>query len=576
MPYTEVVRLLTCLEPFSDSSPVLLKDSGTQKIFVEASLLDTLGPGARDAVAAVIDFAVRAIRDASGAEAADEAERMLREWADREKHLSAGYLRDLLEQHRLGAKLLDSLESFSKTMPADTLASLKFKEMPLPVRAAIMEGVQKAAEMMETIAGLPEMGDGELRPDSKVLRLETVQKVQKTMAQAIHHWGAAILAALPFGASRRVQVSVLSAIHTLLQATKPKRLTAMLETLTMGVVADIFTMQSAVIREVKQFADQYPLPAGMDGLGPALRLSFLEDLLFESACRYIRVQKGISVPRLVEAEAKMLVSSDSRVAFGSLQRMYLNGLLEDLPDVSELRARANVKGFDVDGLHGDFVRDCIARRFSFSIKGFGKVENAVEREQAVAAGKRDMEFYETKKKELEENQQQPNGDSAQWERPEARFSASMTEEDLKKARATVIHAIPDPTLRMAVTALANATSLGLLAAFFGTDPGAGILFRGTHKAVAMLFSPDDGTLSVSAMLFHDGLKAMSRINDEPDELDLGRISFTQLEYTAQLKPKRKQSDKDPTRWRVSLVTVENIYPYFVPPSASPEEPENVS
>ena len=571
MPHIEVARLLICLETLKDSSPVQLKDSENQKILIAATLRDILGTGAKDASAAITEYIVRVIRDASGADAANEAEGQLRAWAAQDKCIAAGRLRELLERHRLPPSVIKGLETFVESMPDNALASIKFEEMPLQLQVAVMEGVQKAAGMMETMAGLPEIEEGELKPDSKFVSLGTVQKVQKTLAQATQQWAAALLAGIPRGTSKHIQITVSSAIHKLLQATKPKLLTAMLEALTMGVAADIFTVQSFVIRELKQFADLCPIPAGIDCQSPALQRSLLDDLLFESACRYIRVQKGISVPRLLEAEAKMLVHTDPRIAFGSLQRMYLNSLLEEVPDVADLRARANVKGFDVDGLHADFIRDCIAHRYSFTVMGFGKLENAVEREQAVAAGKRDLEFYEAKKREMDGKQQAVNAEPAQWERPEARFSASMTEDDLNKARSAILHAIPEPTLRMAVTAIANAAGLSLLASFFGKDPGAGVYLQGSHKAVKMQFSPADGTLSVSAMLFHDGLKAMARINDEPDELALGRISFTQMEYTAQLKPKRKKNESDPTRWRVSKLTVDNVGPYLVPPPPSDEQ-----
>ena len=450
-------------------------------------------------------------------------------------------------------------------MPRAALEAVKFQEMPSNLQAAVMCGVGKCLEMMTQVVETAELDGGALRAGSKSVPLETLRTAQKALSDSVKKWGDGILDALqPTDPEREIPLAG-DLVYTVAQAAKPKLLASFLETMTSGCMADIFAIQRFVIKSLEQFAEENRVSPGINAKIPAVRYSLLHQFLFAAACRHARVKKGLSADRLVKEEAKSMLRSNHRDSLGSLLRLYLNGLLETLPAPSELKPRVTVKECSADGMHANFARDCIARRCSFAIDGTGKLQNAQDREQEVARGRRDLEFYEKSLEEAgKDSGGKEGGDPTKWKRPVVRSSASMTQEDLQAACNAFIQAIPDLTQRLAVTTIANLGSLDLAALFFGKDPAAGILLDGTQRHMDISCSSEGLVLDISAMLFHDRLRAVERTGDFESEVDLSKSSFTQLDYTISLRTLRHQDGKNDPRWRVHKVSVEIAAPYLVP------------
>ena len=563
--FDEITRLLDRLASAKDMSPVVLKTAnGTTSIEV-AGVFGQKADAAAETNARVIAFISDCVCDASGSGAAQKAEAMLRE-ASGQGGLTAAGCREVLERFSVPERDVEALELFTGQIAESALQSVQFASLPMAVRVAVMHGYKKGLEMLEGVVGLTEAEENGITPQCGLLSLDTLKLAQKTLGATVIAWCNAMRDSLPAGMRQEYQTTVLHAVRTLLQKSKPKLLVAFLDALTLGPLADVHVIQLANSKEFAQFDAAYPLPGGMDGKGPARRVALLREMLFETACRHIRFQKGLSVERLIREAANMLLHTNAPLSLASLQKLYLNSLLRDLPAVEDLRARASVKGFDAEGFHGDFVRDCIARRFSFTAEGFGKLENAIDREQAVARGKRDMEFFEQQKEALAQKMDgTANGAAADgsmdWRSPEVRGSVAMTEEDLNKGREIVMLAIPDRELRMAVTVLTNAAALALFEALFCKDPASGMELLGNHKHMETVYIPADQALRVKAMLYHDGARSMERHGEGDSEIPFGQISFTQFEYCLWLKQRSRKGNKE---WQVNRVVVDSIQPFFVP------------
>ena len=470
---------------------------------------------------------------------------------------------------------VSEVSRFAESMPQGALDAVKFEEMPPNFQAAVIQGVEKGVEMMTQVVDIAELDNGALRAGSKSVTVDAVRKAQKVLADSVRKWGNGILDALQPADPEREILFAVEAVYTLTQAFKPKLLTSFLETMTSGSMADIFAVQGFVIKSIRQFASDNQLSPGIDAKTPVIRFSMLRHFLFEAACRHARRKKGLSVDRLIKQHAQSMLHSNYRDSLGSLLRLYLCGLLENMPNPSELKVRGNVKDFNADGLHAYFIRDCITKRCSFEIEAQGKLKNAHDREQEVARGKRELEFFEKRLAEAESQPEQERaGDPSTWKRPEVRSSASMTKEDLETACDTFIRAVPDLPRRLSVSMIANLDSLDLPALFFGKDPAAGILLDGTQRHMEMSFSPTELSLSISAMLFHDRLRAVERTGDFESEVELHKSSFTQLDYTVFLRQQVYQDGKHAPFWRVNKVRVDIVAPYLVAlRSASANEKE---
>ena len=587
MSFDEIARLIDRLASAKDMSPVVLKTANGTTSIETAGAFGQKSDGAAETTARVIAFISDCVCDASGSGAAQKAENMLREAAGQEG-LTAARCREVLERFSVPERDVEALELFTGQIAESTLQSVQFAALPMAARVAVMNGYKKGLEMLEGIAGLAEAEENGITPQCGLLSLDTVKLAQKTLATTVAAWCNAMRDSLPEGMSREYQSTVLNAVRTLLQKSKPKLLIVFLDALTLGPLADIHVIQLSNSKEFAQFDAAYPLPGGMDGKGPARRAARLREMLFETACRHIRFQKGLSVERLILEAANMLLHTNAPLSLASLQKLYLNSLLRDLPAVGDLRPRANVKGFDAEGFHGDFVRDCIARRFSFTAEGFGKLENALDREQAVARGKRDIEFFEQQKEALEQKLEGAGNGSAgrtqnggaaatdgstDWSSPEVRGSVAMTAEDLNKGREIVMLAVPDRELRMVVTVLANVGALALFETLYCKDPASGIELLGNHKHMEIVYSPAEQAMRVKAMLYHDGARSMDRHGEGESEIPFGQISFTQFDYSLWLKQRSRKGTRE---WQVNRVVVDSIQPFFVPvhlnaePGAAPK------
>lgn len=580
---SEILHLLALLEPFADTAIIVLKPGPEGSWSLEAERRFIRRGGDADALAALIRVIGDAVFLDSGPDAADTAEKELWKKAGEKGELAAAACRKTLITS-LPDSICLPLQKFTEKMPKDSMQSLGFAELPLETRLAVMHGVEGAVVMMREVTALLEGDDSPYRPGVTSLALSDVERAQKVLAKAIKKWGEALLAPLSALGARRDMPFILAAVRRLIQFTRPKLLLAFIDALTATTVADIFTVQKHVTGELERFAAATPLPRGLDALSYAGLLKNLHELLFDAVCRHISYLKGITVKRLVEGEARMLLQSDIRLTLGNLLRLFFNNLLQDLPAGRELKMRASVKGFDHEGLHADFVRDCIARRDSFSIYGLGALRNAVDRERDVAGSKRDMEFFEQRMEEYakaviarrgRELQNAPDDPEAEelplvevpdWERPDVRHSPAMTPDDLKEGRETVMLGIPEIPLRMAVTALANQSALKVIEAFYRKDPGPGVAPRGQYKHMTMTFTPGANELAVSALLFHDTLNAAEREYDpvSVNEVPLGDISFTQIEYTVHLRPRRTPAGTAAPGWRAGKVHVDSVFTYLLP------------
>lgn len=462
--------------------------------------------------------------------------------------------------------------TFVENMPQSALDAANFQDMSPEFQAAVVWGVEKGLDMMARVAEAAELEDGAARSEGAPLSLDAVRQTQKILADSVGKWGDGILNALQSADPERDALLAGEIVYALIRAVKPKRLATFLETMTVGGVADVFTVQRFVVKSIERFicADRaYP---GFDAKTPILRIAMLRRFLFEAACRRARQTKGLSVDRFVKEEARAALQSNHRDSLGALLKRRMNGLLAQMPDPSELKPRIEVNDFTADGIHAYFIRDCIARRCSFAIEGRGRLKNAHDREQEVAGGRRELEFYEKRLQEAEKQfELTGTGDPSNWKRPDVRASASMTKEDLRAACDAVMLAIPDPVLRQAVTAIANLSVLDLATLFFGKDPAAGILLEGNHRHMDMTFSPDAVSLNVDAMLFHDGVRAVERSEKFETEIELSKSSFTQLDYTVLLRRQKPRDGKNGSSWRVNKVVVNIAAPYLVAADAPDEE-----
>jgi hypothetical protein len=579
---SEIMRVLASLDPFADSALVALRpDADGARSLVAEGRSPRRGGDAEMFSALIRHLGDAVLRD-SGPAAAEEAEKLLRDKASRNGELSAAACREVLPAF-LPDSIRGPLADFAQKMPAETLAALNFSRLPVFLRLAVMRGVEEGTAMMRSVTALIEGEDSPFQPGRTYLPLADIRRAQKTLAEAVKSWDAAILASLPARRAGGDVAFILDAVRRLLQFTRPKLMLRFIETVTETPVADVFAVQKHVVAELERFAKTHALPRGLDAFSYARTLGRLHELLFEAVCRHIGYLKGITVKRLVQGEARMLMQSDIRLTVGNLLRLYFNDMIRDLPAARELKMRASVKGFDHEGIHADFMRDCIARRDSFTIHGIGKLRNAADREQAVAGGRRDLEFFEQRMEAYakavatrRERTPDDGGDMEEgpeavappeWDRPDVRHSPSMTPDDLKAAREGVMLGIPDVSLRMVVTALANQGSLRLLEAFYGRDPGSGVAPRGHYKQMTMTFTPGADELAVSALLFHDTLNAEGRGSagaGSVDEAPLGDISFTQIEYTAVIRPRRSPEGNCGPGWRVAKVLVDTVFTYLLP------------
>lgn len=560
-----------------------MKEIDGLKSIQPARMVIREGFSAEDAAGQLASFFEQVIRDEAGDEAADAAAADMAAHIAGSKALSVAYCRRVLGG-ALDAGSGDDLQSFIRRMPADTLRSLRFAEKQTHVQLAVMQGLVQGVAMMREVLALQDQEDGAFRPGVSSLSPEALKSAQSALARHIHGWASAILELLPRTTLANDLKETMACVRRLMQTTHPKLLLAFLEALTAGPLSDVFIMQTALVKILADFADRRRLPPGMDVRGPFLRYAMLRELLFEAALRHVRYLKGLSVPRLVEAEAKMMLHVDVRIAFGSLFRLYLNYLLERVPREEALKERKLVAGFDYDGIHRDFIRDCIARRFSCTIAGWGRLPNAVDREQAVAGSRRDLKFYENKMSEVceqlellqkarEEGAEDDISvpDITHWQRPDVRNTVRMTDEDKTEACGAMVAAIRERGERMAVSAMANEACFGLLRAFYGSEPATGLFMESGFQHLDVHVTPGEVKLDINAMLFFDALVSMEappacgqEITDPP-HLDLAPISFTQLECEVQLK-RRDAADSQEPEWRALKVQVSALNSFLVPVS----------
>lgn len=562
MPTVGIAVLLGRFEGMRETDAVVLRNAGGNPVIEPARLLGKLGNEA-EGNSELIRFLSGVIFQEAGAHAADEFEREALAACGSGGRLTAGYCRNALRRYALDSATLAALKAFIEEGPEELLASLDFAGLSPYGQAAVMGGVRKGVELMRAVSELAGSENGMLGPGGAVITLDVVRKAQRVLAKSLKDWSAAFLESLAVHGRERELPRVAAVTYGVLLARHEEAAEYTLDTLTSGPVADIFTMQGAAVRVFTRFAGDTALPPGIDGKGPAVRRRLLRDFLFVTACRRIRKRDGAGDEDSVRAEADALLRPGVPEAMARLLTLFLNGLLRDLPSEKELRTRANVRGFDAEGFHADFTRDCIARRHSFTVEHHGKMENALEREAAVGRGRRDMEFYE---KQLEEMIRTGREDQARkWAPPVVRTSAAMTEEDLKSAQAFIMRGVPDRDMRMAVTAIANQGGLGLFEAFCGREPATGVMFESTDRQAVIIFSPRKGEFSVRAEVHNDRMRAVDRSGDGEDELELGWVNFFLLEYKGALKRSKDAACPSGGRWTVCGVTVDVLAANLLPP-----------
>lgn len=544
----------------NEDDVVLLKNIKGEDILEAAGILGKLKYNA-DEGNRLINFLAEAISQEAGTAVADDFEK---EASSHNQFLTAGYYRDALRRHALNASTAAALKKFIEQVPEDVLSSLKFAELFPHCQVAVMHGTQKGLELMQAVSGLHEVDDGILKADASLVPLESMQKAQKILAKALKDWFAAMVSVLPAHCREQDLPLIKKMVFSLLLVLHAEASEALLETLTTGPIGDIFTVQSAVVKAFTGFAEDVDLPSGIDGKGPDRILRVIREFLFAVACRRIKRQNKAADTEAVRVEASALVQPDARKSMARLLMLFLNNLLRELPPEKDLRPRANVKGFDAEGFHADFVRDCIAKRFSFTIEHHGKVDNLLEREAAVGRGKKDLEFYEQQLQKMIDSGQEKQ--AKKWAPPEVRTSSSMTEKDLKAAQAFVMHGINDRDMRMAITAIASQDSLKLFEAFYGKEPATGVICEIADRQMAINVVPRRAEFFITAEVHNSRIQSLERHGDGEDSMEFNWVNFFQFEYSGRLQREKNASDPSGRRWRVCAVEVELMVPHLMAPA----------
>lgn len=555
METVDIAFLLNRFESMDANERVVLKKNKETPGVATAGLLDKLGGSGGTGGDELIAYLGEVVSRESGPSSAGEMEKLLRNALEANKVLTVGQCRTALRRYALKTGDAAALKEFLAGISEGVLTFLKFSSLSPYCQLAVMRGVQGGLELMQAVEGLLELDEGVLRPDSQALPLESVQKAQRILAKGLKDWATAMISALPERTMEQELPRARKIVYLLLQALHADKMGAFVNSLSAGPVADIFAMQGAALKSLNSFASELPLPPGIDARAPARRRRMLCEMLYWALCRRFEKQLGTTAEE-AKARATALIQPDVRVCMGRLLKLFLNHLLSELPSEKELRPRASIKNFDAEGFHADFVRDCIARRYSFTIEGFGKLDNALEREAAVGSGKRDIEFFEKKLEEMLNSGQKEQAKN--WTRPEVRTSASMTESDLRSSQELAMRGIPDRNMRMAITRIANQGSLGLFEAFYGKEPSIGANFESSDKQMLIRFLPRRSEFFVEAMLHNGKIKATERREggeEGDDEMDISGVNFFHLEYSCMLK---KEQDKasGKVRWEAASVTVE--------------------
>jgi hypothetical protein len=559
----DIAFLLRRFSEMNESDIVVLRDAKGEPQLEAAGMLGKLRQNPEEA-GRLVSFLTEAVSQASGAAAADDFEKEVR---SQDRQPTAGYWRNVLRRYALNASASAALKKFVEETPENVLAALKFEELLPHCQAAVMNGVRKGIELMRDLSALPELDGGLLKPGVSCVPLETVQKAQKILAKASRDFFAALAGDLPEHSREQDLPLIKKAVFNLLLHGHAQSAESLLDALCAGPSGDIFAVQGAVVKSFTNFAKGADLPSGIDGEGPDQALRALREFVFMAACRRIKKRDGSPDAQAVRAEAASLAQPDALTAMARLQTLFLNALLRDLPAEKELRPRANVKGFDAEGLHADFVRDCIAKRYSFTIEFQGKVDNLLEREAAVGQGKKDLEFYEQQLKKMIDSGQEK--EVKKWAPPQVRSSASMTEKDLKAAQEFIARGIPERDMRMAATALANTGSLKLFEAFFGKDPAAGVSFEVADRQMNIVFVPRKSEFSIRAELHNSRMQSVDRHGEGDDFVEFDWVNFFQMEYSGRLKREKDASHPSGNRWTVQALEVNLLASHLMPPAKQP-------
>ena len=557
----DIALLLKRLFEMNGADLVVLKNTQDNQSVKVAGIHDKLS-FSEEACNNLINFFAGIVLREAGAKAAEEWENGAQAFFKAHRGLTADYCRNMLRRYALNTHTSAALEKFVGQMPEEMASSLKFDALLPHCQVAVMHGVQKGLEMMKAVDGLYEIDDGLLKSDASFLSVATIQKAQKILAAAIKKWVAAVTNALPEHSRGKELPKVKRIIFKILALAHKEASERLLETLTTGPIGDIFTLQGAAVRSFTELAKTVSLPAGIDAKGPEHVQHVFREFLFVVACGLIKEQKESDDAAMVSAEAEALLRDDVRSAMARLLTLYLNGLLRELPEEKDLRQKTNVKGFDVKGIHTDFVRDCIINRDFFSIEGFGKVANSLDRESAVARGRRDLEFYGQQIEEMISKGKER--ETKKWKPPEVRTSASLSEDDLKMAQRSLMRGIPARGMRMAVTLIANRTSLALFEAFYGQEPATGVNFASDAKQMFITFA-SRGEFSIVAELHNSHIESIESHGGGDDTMEIYWPNFFCLEYAGRLIQEADPSRPSGKCWQVRAVNVGVLAARLTPP-----------
>jgi hypothetical protein len=558
----DIAFLLRLFGGMNESEVVTLKDGKAGPVLEAAGIVGILRYNA-EACAKLINFLSAIISQEAGGGVADEFEKEARAFCEVNHCLTVAYCRDALHRHALSSGDAAALKKFVDQMPEALVSAVNLTALFPHCQMAVMRGVQKGVEMMRAVVELAELDKGVLKPGGYSLPLDSVKKTQKVLTKAIRDWLAAVIEALPAHSRERDLPLVKKSAFRIMLVLHAELAEQCLETLTTGPIGDIFTVQGAVVKDFSNFAKETELPSGFDGKGPDHMQRVMREYLCAAACRQIKKRSAAADLESIRAEAALLVRPNVHEAMARLLTLFLNDLLSDLPSEKELRPRANVKGFDAEGFHADFIRDCIAKRYSFTIEYYGKVENVLEREAAVGRGKKDLEFYTEQLEKMIRNGQEK--EVKKWAPPVVRTSAAMTEKDLKAAQEFIMQGVKERDMRIAVTAIANQASLALFECFYGKEPATGVTFESGDKQMAINFTPRKGEFSIKAELHNHRMQSVERHGDGEEEIEFKWVNFFLLEYNGRLKREEDRSLPSGRRWRVCGVNVEVSAAHLLPP-----------
>jgi len=556
-----IVSLLERLSEMNENDAVVLKNVDGEQVFEAASILGKLSLN-KEARNNLLGFLSEIVLREAGANAADQCEQEARAFFNANGCLTAGYCLSMLRRYALTASATAALEKFIGQIPEDVFPHSKFTALLPHYQVAVMLGVQKGLEVVNNIAGLYEIDSGTLKPGGSFLAVSTIQKAQKTLVKTIGDWQTTVSNALPLQSRKRDFPLIKRLVFKLLLAMHAEPAERLLEILTTGPLGDIFRLQGASVKVFTDLGREVALPSGIDAKGPEHMQHIFREFLFSAACQRIKNHKESVDMETVRAEAEALLLPDVCSVMARLLVLFLNDLLRGLPAEKELNPKAAVGGFDAQGFHVDFVRDCIAKRYSFSIESFGKVPNALEREAAVARGMRDMEFHEWHVQKMINNGKEE--EAMQHTPPAVRTSAAMTEEDLKAAQKLIASAIPARDMRMAISAIANQASLALFEAFYCKEPATGVNFEIDGRQVSIGVTPR-GEFSITAELYCRRVQSIERHGIGEEEMELNWPNLCRLQYIGKLKHEKAASHPSGKRWEVLAVNVEVLTVRLTPP-----------